>query len=65
MCTVLEAYDDSQAVITHSANVGDLAQQAAEIGGGLQVVAYGEMSAELAQMLEPVGATKLAFFAGS
>jgi quinol monooxygenase YgiN len=65
VCEVKEAYDDSDAVMAHAANVGELAQKAAEIGGGLQVQAYGELSPELADMLSAVEPTRFSFFGGS
>ncbi|MEQ8718983.1 MAG: hypothetical protein RIE08_15345, partial [Acidimicrobiales bacterium] len=46
------------------ANVGELVQRAAEIGGGLEVEAYGDLSPDLTEGLSAVGATRFSFFDG-
>jgi hypothetical protein len=48
-CVVLEAYEDSNAVLRHVAGLGDLFGQLLEVGGGCTFEVYGQPSAELVE----------------
>ena len=51
MCIVREAYTNSEALLAHSANVGDLLPQLFELGGSLEVEMFGNPSPALAEAL--------------
>lgn len=55
-CVVRELYTDSQAVVSHVEHVGADLPVLAELGGGLQVDAFGEPSPELREMSAGFGA---------
>lgn len=65
VCSVREAYDDSDAVIAHAGNVGDLVEKMVAMGGGLKVETYGELSPELVEVIAPMQPTSFSFFGGS
>ena len=54
---VREAYANSDAVLAHMGNLGELIGQLAELGGGLEIEAFGNVSPQLleaAAALQPV-----------
>ena len=63
-CVVRETYADSQAVLSHVANVGDLIGQIAELGGGLEIEAFGDPSPELLETAAAFNATIYRYFQG-
>ena len=63
-CVVRETYANSEAVLAHMANMGDLIGQIAELGGGLEVEAFGAPSAELLEAAASLGPTVYRFFQG-
>ena len=46
-CVVRERYANSDAILTHMVNMGDLLSKIAELGGGLEIEAFGDPSPEL------------------
>ena len=46
-CVVRETYESSDAVLTHLGDVGELLGKLVELGGGLEVEAFGSPSAQL------------------
>lgn len=46
-CVVRETYENSDAVLAHMGNLGELIGKLAELGGGLEIEAFGTPSAEL------------------
>jgi quinol monooxygenase YgiN len=65
-CVVRERYESSDAILSHMGNLGDLIGRLGELGGGLEIEAFGAPSAELlaaaaAAGLEP---TVYTFFQG-
>ena len=65
-CVVRERYTSSAAVLSHMANVGDLLGKFAELGGGLEIEAFGDPSPELLKAAAAVGIqpTVYRFFQG-
>jgi quinol monooxygenase YgiN len=63
-CVVRETYANSDAVLAHVANMGDLIGKVAELGGGLQIEAFGDLSPELAETAAAFEATIYRFFQG-
>lgn len=59
-CVVREVYKDSDAVLTHVGNLGDLFGKLLEAGGGCEFELFGEPSPEL---LEAVRGLDLSVFA--
>ncbi len=50
-CLVRETYASSDAVLEHMGNMGELLEQLAQLGGGLEIEVFGEPSAELSNAL--------------
>ena len=50
-CVVREIYADSDAMLAHLGNVGDLLGRLVELGGGLEPEGFGSPSAELAEKI--------------
>ena len=48
-CVVRETYENSDAVLVHIADLGALIGKIAELGGGLQIEAFGTLSPQLAE----------------
>jgi len=46
-CVVRETYADSDAILAHMTNLGEVLGKLAELGGGLEVEAFGDPSPEL------------------
>jgi quinol monooxygenase YgiN len=63
-CVVRETYENSDAVLAHIAHVGDLVGQLAQLGGGLEIEAFGTMSPELAEAVVAFQPTVDSFFQG-
>jgi quinol monooxygenase YgiN len=63
-CVVRETYADSDAILAHMANLGDLLGMLAELGGGLEVEAFGDPSPELMEAAAALGPTVYRFFQG-
>ena len=59
-CAVLEDYADSEAVLEHAANTGDLLQKLMEIGE-LSLEVYGDPNEELSKVLIQFGAKVFPF----
>jgi hypothetical protein len=56
-CVVREIYADSDAMLAHLGNVGDLLGRLVELGGGLEPEGFGSPSAELADAIAPFNPT--------
>ena len=63
-CVVRETYENSDAVLAHIAHVGELIGQLAQLGGGLEIEAFGTMSPELAEAAAAFQPTVYSFFLG-
>ena len=63
-CVVRETYADSDAILTHMANLGELLGKLAELGGGLEVEAFGDPSPEVMEAAAALGPTVYRFFQG-
>lgn len=65
-CVVRERYANSDAVLSHMANVGELIGKFAELGGGLEIEAFGDPSPELLKAAAAAGLqpTVYRFFQG-
>ena len=63
-CVVRETYASSEAVLAHVANMGDLIEKVAELGGGLQIEAFGALSTELLEATAALEPTVYRFFQG-
>lgn len=63
-CVVREIYADSDAMLAHLGNVGDLLGRLIELGGGLDPEGFGSPSAELAEAIAPFNPTLYAHFQG-
>jgi quinol monooxygenase YgiN len=61
-CVVRETYANSDAILAHIANVGDLIGKLAELGGGLEIEAFGELSPELQEAAAAFEPTVYKFF---
>ena len=46
-CVLHEVYANSEAVLTHMGNMGELLGRIAELGGGMEIVVLGQPSAQL------------------
>ena len=62
-CMVLETYADSQALMAHAGNVGELLQKLMGISD-LTLEVFGNPEAELKKILKDMGAKLYPFFAG-
>ena len=63
-CVVRETYANSDAVLAHIAHVGELIGQLAQLGGGLQIEAFGTLSPELAEAAAAFQPTVYSYFQG-
>ena len=63
-CEVREVYADSDAMLAHIANVGEILGPMVELGGGLEAEVFGSPSAELAEALAPFNPTLHSRFQG-
>jgi quinol monooxygenase YgiN len=63
-CVVRETYENSDAVLAHIANVGELLGKLAELGGGLEIESFGPVSPQLAEAAAALQPTLYAFFQG-
>lgn len=63
-CVVRETYANSDAVLAHIANVGELIGKLAELGGGLEIEAFGDPSPELLEAAAAFEPTIYRFFQG-
>ena len=63
-CVVRETYASSEAVLAHMANMGELIGQIAELGGGLEIEAFGTPSAELLEAAAALAPTVYRFYQG-
>jgi quinol monooxygenase YgiN len=63
-CVVRETYKNSDAVLAHMANVGELLGKLAELGGGLEIEGFGPVSPQLAEAAAPLHPTLYEFFQG-
>jgi quinol monooxygenase YgiN len=61
-CVVRETYANSDAILAHIANVGDLIGKLAELGGGLEIEAFGDLSPELREAAAVFQPTVYRFF---
>jgi len=62
-CVVRETYANSDAVLAHMANMGDLIGKIAELGG-LEIEAFGDPSAELLEAAAAFEPTLYRFYQG-
>jgi quinol monooxygenase YgiN len=63
-CVVRETYASSDAVLAHVANMGDLIGKLGELGGGLEIEAFGDPSPELLEAAAVFKPTVYRFFQG-
>lgn len=56
-CVVRELYRDSEAVLAHVQHVGEQLGPMVELGGGLQIDAFGAPTPELREATKPFDAT--------
>ncbi len=63
-CVVRETYANSDAILAHMANLGDLIGKLAELGGGLEIEAFGDLSPELAEAAAAFEPTIYRYFQG-
>jgi quinol monooxygenase YgiN len=54
-CVVRETYENSDAILAHMANLGELIGALAELGGGLEIEAFGTPSADLLEAAAAAG----------
>jgi quinol monooxygenase YgiN len=63
-CVVRETYADSNAVLSHVANMGELIGKLGELGGGLEIEVFGDPSAELLEAAAVFKPTVYRYFQG-
>ena len=63
-CVVRETYANSDAILAHMANLGDLIGKLAELGGGLEIEAFGDPSPRLLEAAAAFEPTIYRFFQG-
>ena len=63
-CVVRETYENSDAVLAHVANMGDLLGKLAEVAGGLEIEAFGTLSPQLAEAAAGLQTVAYGFFHG-
>ena len=63
-CVVREIYADSDAMLAHLGNVGELLGRLIELGGGLEPEGFGSPSAALAEAIAPFSPTMYGHFQG-
>lgn len=63
-CVVRETYENSDAILAHMANLGELLGKLAEAGGGLKIEAFGPVSPQLAEAAAALQPTVYGFFQG-
>jgi quinol monooxygenase YgiN len=63
-CVVRETYANSDAILAHMANMGDVIGKLAELGGGLEIEAFGDPSPELLEAAAAFEPTVYRFFQG-
>lgn len=54
-CVVRERYVNSNAILAHMVNMGDLIGRIAELGGGLEIEVFGDPSSELLEAAAAAG----------
>ena len=62
-CVAVETYENSDAVLIHGGNIGELLSNMMEIST-LKLSFYGDVSDELRDALEPLGARFFPFYSG-
>jgi quinol monooxygenase YgiN len=63
-CVVRETYANSDAILAHIANMGDLIGKLADLGGGLEIEVFGDPSPELVEAAAVFEPTVYRFFQG-
>ncbi|MGD9703148.1 MAG: putative quinol monooxygenase [Acidimicrobiia bacterium] len=63
-CVVRETYQNSDAILAHMANLGDLIGRLAELGGGLEIEVFGAPSPQLLEAAAALQPTVYGFFQG-
>ena len=63
-CVVRETYANSDAILAHMGNMGDLIGKLAELGGGLEIEAFGDLSPELLEAAAALQPTVYRYFQG-
>jgi hypothetical protein len=63
-CVVRETYANSDAILAHMVNLGDLIGKLADLGGGLEIEAFGDLSPELLEAAAAFEPTVYRFFQG-
>lgn len=64
VCVVRETYADSDAVLTHMANLGELLGKLLEVGGGCEFEVFGSPSAQLLEAGAALGPSVFSYFQG-
>lgn len=62
---VRETYADSDAVLAHMANLGELLPQLVEAGGGVEIEVFGSPSAQLLEAAAALEPSVYAYFQGT
>jgi quinol monooxygenase YgiN len=63
-CVVRETYANSDAILAHMSNLGDLIGKLADLGGGVEVEVFGQPSPELLDAAAVFEPTVYRFFQG-
>jgi hypothetical protein len=63
-CVVRETYQNSDAILAHMTDLGDLLGKLAEAGGGLQIEAFGPVSPQLAEAAAALQPAIYGYFQG-
>ena len=63
-CVVRETYANSDAILAHMGHMGDLIGKLAELGGGLEIEAFGDPSPELLEAAAALQPTVYRYFQG-
>jgi quinol monooxygenase YgiN len=63
-CVVRETYANSDAILAHIANMGDLIGKLADLGGGVEIEVFGDPSPGLVDAAATFGPTIYRFFQG-
>lgn len=63
-CVVRETYENSDAILAHMADLGDLLGKLVEAGGGLKIEAFGPVSPQLAEAAAALQPAIYGYFQG-
>jgi quinol monooxygenase YgiN len=63
-CVVRETYENSDAVLAHMGNVGEILGKLVELGGGLEIEVFGDPSAQLMEAAAALQPSIYPYFQG-